>query len=897
MSETIYKLQPNRTIYMRGFDGFGAAAAITNATATGLTVSGVFRAMDDFAVIVLFDADNNYEHQSIAYLPDFNFSGITWGFDYVSTNCQPIDSRFSSWIDWGKLDLITAAGEPLQIPLFANATLKNASDPLFTVASGSVTISGSPATGNFFTLFINNVPFQFDTSEAYDGAAACSSLAYAVNTYDWSRFASASVAVMASFAAGSGSSGTLTLTNAQTGRVNVSGTAVTWLSGDTFQAVYSGDNLILGGSTYTVATVSGPGSLTLTASAGTLSNVFYLSPRRGVDGNSITAYIVDDGSNYSFSSTVIPFSGGNSDGVAWAVLIDFDAAIGIPVGGGTGQAINSLRQIALTFAPQLPVGQAYPPGGATGVNWSVGISGWTVTDTLGHRALSVAGPGTVRVGNGDSWVKYSGSWSLVSANNYYLGFARVSNTTGDTITISYSSNFTHDLYIGCELYVDRGIVNISLDGDSATAFDSFLNVSTPIMGRRKVRSGVAAGTHSVVITLTGTNHVAAGSWDINSLGYYFLFNFIEAVVASDVPDPSVTYSNVTAALDYDTGATYQMPPARLVWALQKMGLLGQANLYLGVYWWNQRKAVGLVNNSITISFSSFGSATAAKLYLDGFAMLKAIASGDTDATIAAHFAYYINCAAVAFWASASGPNLTITQFAPTSPAYTATSITAQWYASGAYSTFYSGSIGVGTVANWDIDDSASPVLNVAASAWLTDFCETLAAASMSCSIAVSMELVNPPAGYAAEFADGTPATTATDFDGLFSTQTAIGNSSVLALQKAAFLEIAGIQNAAGLPVYLQEGEWLWWYEPEHQSVAVGFVANTYPASIGITSHGMSTGQSVVISGALDASGNASAINGTWPVTLVDARSLHDSGSGWNVDAGDGICQLRRHGLL
>ena len=36
MFETTYKLEPHRTMHLRGFDGQGAAAAMTAASATGL---------------------------------------------------------------------------------------------------------------------------------------------------------------------------------------------------------------------------------------------------------------------------------------------------------------------------------------------------------------------------------------------------------------------------------------------------------------------------------------------------------------------------------------------------------------------------------------------------------------------------------------------------------------------------------------------------------------------------------------------------------------------------------------------------------------------------------------------------------------------------------------------
>ena len=76
----------------RGFDDLGASAAIHAATANSFKVSGVFRDPADFAVLVLYDADNFYEHPRLKYLPDTNFDGLTLAFDVYYTGLMPLDS-------------------------------------------------------------------------------------------------------------------------------------------------------------------------------------------------------------------------------------------------------------------------------------------------------------------------------------------------------------------------------------------------------------------------------------------------------------------------------------------------------------------------------------------------------------------------------------------------------------------------------------------------------------------------------------------------------------------------------------------------------------------------------------------------------------------------------------
>ena len=85
MSDTLQKLN-YLTMHLRGFDRRGAAAAFHSASATGFTLSGVWKDSADFAVLVLYDADDPFGHPRWRYLPDFDFSGLTLKFDVVYTN-------------------------------------------------------------------------------------------------------------------------------------------------------------------------------------------------------------------------------------------------------------------------------------------------------------------------------------------------------------------------------------------------------------------------------------------------------------------------------------------------------------------------------------------------------------------------------------------------------------------------------------------------------------------------------------------------------------------------------------------------------------------------------------------------------------------------------------------
>src|ERR1700728_1437016 len=149
MPERIYKLQPDRTLSLRGFNTFAAAASIHTASPAGFEISGIFRDPADFAVAVLYDADNVFEHPSIKYLPDFNFTGLTLNFSLLYTDAiQPIDSPKYNWIDWATLNVIRADGASTTgtianpyVYLWDNAML---ADAAFPAASATVNVvSGS----------------------------------------------------------------------------------------------------------------------------------------------------------------------------------------------------------------------------------------------------------------------------------------------------------------------------------------------------------------------------------------------------------------------------------------------------------------------------------------------------------------------------------------------------------------------------------------------------------------------------------------------------------------------------------------------------------------------------------------------------------------------------------
>lgn len=807
----LYKLEPHRTMHLRGFDGRGAAAALHSASNSGFTASGVFSSPSDFCVLMLWDADNKHEHYTLKYLPDFDHAGIVLEYDLQVANLQPLDDpRFRS-IPWADLSYTLADGTSGTVDLWGKAAKVSGS---YAAASAVFTLNGAPAAFDRVTLWLQNIAFDFIVGTPPETAEqVCQNLVDQINNANWPSLGP----TWALRASRSGTS--ITLKAARYGAVNTAGTTVSWVSGEKFMGLGAGDTIRINHVDYTVASLVSQTQITLTAGAGAQTGVRYLAERGGYGANHVGIYELHKNTNLYFTPSSAKLSGGSSD-ATWRVRIDL-SALGLP----------TARQLWLTFAPRLADGAAY-----TAQEWSATFTNWTVTDPNGKRRLKVAGPGSVRVGNRERAAAYTGAgWQLQDGIKYWQGFSRRSKTTNDKVTVSYSCQYTHDLYLGTELYLDRGIAGIKLDGDAETDLDCYLNAQPGVATRRKVRSGVAAGIHTVEIRVKGTKNAASSD-------YWVYFDFLEAARAGDVPDPAQIYTNRFLAVDYDTDNGYQLSPQRLVWDLQRLGVVGRVDHYVGVFWWNKRKRREGKFHSVQVTFGgTWVDQDQAFLTIGGVTVGKTVFPADTTSTIVAHFQSLINEVFVGVWAGASANVLTITS---RDPLYDFTFSHSKTSAAGTM-TDNGGDLRAGTEGVWIIDKEAAPVLNLAARKWHEEYFAELKYRGYECVSALSMELLNPPDDpaaapaqvWAARYNDGEQVKTSTGFG--------------------------------------TEGKG-----------PVSGAANTTPIRLTVEKHGFDTGDSVTISGV----GGNTAANGTWTITRFDANQFDLNGSAGNGSyTSGGIC--------
>jgi hypothetical protein len=792
MPEKIYKLQPNRTIHLRGFDDLGAAAAMHSATANSFKVSGIFRDAADFAVLILHDADNVFDHPRIRYLPDFDFSGLVLEFDVKYTGLMPLDSPKYPTIDWPYLDVITASGSTARVPLFENATLASGT---YAKAHGSFTVIAEAVKQyDRLTLWYLNYAFdyivpQVECSVVITGAG--------VGAEHWVEVAGVRYQTVET-ASDTNTSITTRLVSLINASPNVSATqvagnqidlrnkidngvayAVTSSSGASHTLHGVGKNTVAANLAWQINSASYPGALFGLTATAIGDRIDIEVDRAGVDGNYITMYAVAKNSRLRTAESDVRFEGGSSN-ATWRVRLDF-SLLGIP----------QIRQMWLTFAPGLEYGAAMPA-----TPWEAEFTNWTLIGPESKRILKVAGPDSVRIEEDDSWCSYSGAWG-VEQGFFSGGYAKRASAIGDTVTVRYASSVTHDLYIGTSLYVDRGVVGVRLDGDAETDLDCKLMADAQVNTRRRVRVAVPPGEHTVVIRLKTAS--------------FFYFDFLEAAAVSDVPDALPAVPHMSPALDYSTDHTYKLPPARVMWNFDKLGFAGPMNIYLGVFWWNQRRRVGATVPTTFVRFENeFVAGDAVFVNIGGQVLGKSVFGGESTATIAKHFAYAINATLVGVYAVADGDTLMLHSRSP-KPAYSfPVSAWAETVSGSSGNVTHGGSLFGGIPGRWEVDPEQSPKLNRGAQAWFADLFYEAAARGREVTVASSMELVNAPSEFAARYPNGAPVETDVGFGALKSTHCAF-SSPMRTFQSQLFVELAQAMGLAGLTPNIQFGEFVWWF--------------------------------------------------------------------------------------
>ncbi|MGJ5820528.1 non-contractile tail sheath protein [Paludibaculum fermentans] len=803
MAERIYKLQPDRTVQLRGFDHLGASAAVHHATANGFSVSGQFRDAADFAVVVLYDADNFYEHHDLKYLPDFRFDGLKLDFYVTYSGLMPLTSKKYPTIDWPFLDVELASGGRTKVRLSDHASVVATPDE---PARAEFKIAGEDLDAwDRVTLWYQNYAFDYvvpgkvrteyeiyaegeghfhsvvirDRGYGYEELHGDSSAEVAQELRDRINGVAPGYEADPEIKAFEGEHPWMIqlerrLDDGTSVPVNVDGSFVEHLYHVKESTVCRALRDQINAASYDTASTY---ALQAELDGTTLK---IRTTEGGYDTNFLRMYTTSKNGRLSAGPDHVQFGGGTST-AKLHISLDFGAL-----------GLKEIRQMWLTLAPRLADSQEYE-----GSPWSATFENWTLTGPEEVRRLSVAGRDSVRIGSLDGRCSFEGAWQ--PEDGFFLdNSARVTRVAGASVTVRYHCQKTHDLWLGTSLYGDRGGVSVEVDGVKAGEVNALLGAEPAVVTRRPAAQGVAPGHHVVRLT------------SLSSSPFYF--DYLQAVVAGDVPEAALADAFLTPALDYSTDHAYKLPPARILWILDKLGAVGPLNEYIGIFWWNERKRVGGVMPGLCLEFGgAFTPGDQVFVDIGGQRCGKTVLAAEVPDSIARHFAYLINANYVGVWAAADEAKLWIR--ARSAAAAYEFPVKA-WVERAAESTGtvtgVPGQLTGGSMGDWVVDVEAEHAVNEGARAWHSDFYRLCAASGRAVTTAVSMELVNPPPGFAAQYLDGRPVLTAMGFGGLKSSHCSF-SPEMQAFQIRVFTEIAGLMSAAGATPDLQMGEFTWWY--------------------------------------------------------------------------------------
>jgi len=749
-----------------------AIAAMSNATATGFTLSGKWRQQFDWAVVE-WNRDNVFEHPCLRCLPDGDLSGLALSYVEERLGCIPFESNLFPVVDWHNLR-VWAPPPPDAIPdhlppgtteVVYHADLAGLITPIgnYVPASAKMTVLASPGDGRRIGVAMLESHVYYTTNAGDDLATIAHGVADAVNTFSTD-----------------------------------------------FSAQWHGDN-----------------SLTLIWKAGPMLPRFI-----GANGNRITVYGFSESGPSVWAQPAVLFGGGEFP-AKYQVNLNFASLSGYYFDAGNNRQTvtipaTQVRKLRWTWSADLQ------PNEYQQTEFQVNISQWTVTGA--NRRYLVAGPGSRRIEDTDLSVQYSGNWSQapaltdpaeiwpVQSGNYSNSKIHFTNTPGDACGITYSELSAHQLCLGTRFIPDGSTIRVSIDGVAVN--DIQLVVPGEDVLVRIPLGAMMPGTHTVAIE--------------NLAGARFFFDFLEiAYPCADLPDFD-SQPVLSLATDWDTYHSQSLPAERTAWLIYKLGFHGRVNHYVGALWFYEIVRSGTQYASLTLTLTlapdfdskiailDIASAVGAPVTLVRHLLL----TDDTPETAAAAFAGLLNAGTNLVWASAQGNQLTVVARAMGNLGngiVVQIDALSQGLVVSAPSNTLTGGIDgdpydlapdggglndtlMAAAQFWRTDLTANPRLNRAARDWHAAYFRALKRYGLDAVAAFSTELMNVDPSPTTKMAQRYPDDTAV----VLNTPAIQTNFSPIALQywTQVYLDMASLQEAAGLTPYLQSGEVQWWYFPK-----------------------------------------------------------------------------------
>ena len=935
-AEPLRIFDPRRNFQLQGFTGRGATTTLHDASATGVSISGIFQAAEDFAVLGFYNAFDYFNHLRLKHLPRTDLSGLTLAFDieydHALDGAMRLDAAKYPSVSWDAMTFECGVGEPANtyaVRLLDYATVIDGSQ---TPATCGMEISGSELLDggiDWLHLFFRDTRYTVTSTDCR------------VETQATSQFGP-------EYSEGSGQQTHTKIYVDDASRFHMGDTITIERGGsnDEITSVFDTGSDI---DPYILAwvTMTHPVDSYITREthaihlADKLAEVINTSGesvagRFGPDQSGVIGARSGGGSSYQSGALYLEFNSSTADGSLYGqlgnldrVLVthgrtinsDPDSSQGFEWADGSGAAYRfsggdndtryhielpfgaltdklgrrvpteNCRKIYMVFAPrferteeeledgcflasdvsasdttwsvddiskltggryfvgdgtteerillaqalpgQITVMRGYesttPQGWPSGtrmsklssksgfssdVEWRASISNIAVT---GDASLKVGGE-SERIEESDKRCQYTGFWEDYRYDTgwpsqwWSMGHAKRTgpNNGADLrkVTIKYSAKEQHDLYLGTFLSTDCGKIRVEVNGveTAESPVDLYLDEYGGTTASIKIASSIAAGNHTAVITPLFDKNAG-------SSGYYVYFDYLWPLFPQDVPDAPKEYPDVSLAIDFDTDHGYKKPPAWHLWHLQKLGFTGHADVYMGVFWNNKRLRVGATYPYATIKFSGDPPpGDVVSFSIGGTTFAHAIGYGETLQQIVSHFRAAVNGMFAGVWSDDGFGTSTTLRVQSKAPSYTFTGLAVS-APNSVTLTLSDHMAAVGAEGDWEILDSASPVMTEGARRWVRDLASQFVAAGITASFAFSMEVYNPPAAMRARYLrlnGGIVAPGDDVFLEVPSYQMHFG-TRVRNYLRQMYKECADEIAAAGMPVVLQFGETQWWY--------------------------------------------------------------------------------------
>lgn len=536
------------------------------------------------------------------------------------------------------------------------------------------------------------------------------------------------------------------------------------------------------------------------AKVGTTLQLYYVlgksltTSTTGTNGNRIGAYSYSSaGATLSWVQPWSLFSGGASP-TKWKITLDFSSLVDE---NNTPVPMNSVRKMRWTYAADLQAGAFQR------TDFAASVANWTVTGS--NANYRVAGNGSRRIENDSPLIRYTGNWQVSTPQNFSGGTIRSCLDLNSSVSCSYETPQSHDLYLGTRFASVCSSVTVAVDGTSVLTRS--LNLAD-LDALVRIRLGTfAAGAHQVQITHQG------------NAGQYLYFDFLELAIPTDQLPSLPSQPKLSLATDWDTDHSLALAPERTAWMMRSLGFQGRVNHYTGAMWYYELVRTGHRYSSATVTFSGDPQPNLITEIQVGRTDQPGIQTvlqhlnliGDTAITIARAFELELNRGYTAIRAEVSANVLTIYSRSMGIDGNILTlSATPP---TGAFSAACSGNQFAGGLdGDWRTDLESVPRLNRAVRDWSRSFYLALHAYGMDVTAAFSMELRHGDpsvlAGIAQRYPGGDPVALNTPaLQTNFSPTTAN-------FFKLVYLEMAQLLQAGGLRPFLQFGEVQWWYFPD-----------------------------------------------------------------------------------